>query len=191
LSKTSDRRDHLPELLARGPQNLEQQEGYVWTPIRARPRTEKILAGFCGRVDVDVYLPLVRRRRRYQRRTVVTFVPMFAGYVFARLPEGDASPLYDCNKIAWVLPVREQDEIALLDELRGIRIIELAELEKDIEVRPELKPGTPVVVAQGPFRGVCGIIERRHGRTRLTVNVDMLGQCVTVEVETTAIDIDS
>ena len=59
---------------------------------------------------------------------------------------------------------------------------QLAQTE-EIEVMPEIVPGEAVRITGGPMHGVTGIVERRVGRVRVTVNVEILGQSVAVEMD--------
>jgi len=162
-----------------------------WTAIHTRPRCEKKVAEFAAGRGIINYLPLVKRRKRYQRRNVETFVPMFTGYVFARLAEDEREYLYQFQKVAYILPVRSAaEEEELVAQLCNVRTIELADLEKDVIVNPELVPGKQVVIAEGPLKGCRGVVERRGNRARVTVNLELLGSSVSTELNLEEINIE-
>jgi transcriptional antiterminator RfaH len=169
---------------------IEAVAGSRWTAIHARPRCEKQLESFCRKNGIPCYLPLRRRAKRYQRRTVETFLPMFPGYVFARLEPDDKGILYQSNRIAAILPVSETEEPRLISELRSIQILEQASLEEQLMVNPELKTGDVVLITAGPLQGTCGIVEQRRNTTRVTVNVEILGQSVSAELDVGEVEID-
>ncbi len=169
---------------------IQIEEGGCWTAVRARPRCEKKIAEFARVHGIRHYLPLLRRRRRYQRRRVESMIPMFPGYLFAQINAESLPRLLQCQKIVRVLRVTDRQERQLVRELNDIRIIELAELEKDLEVNPELVPGINVLIASGPLQGCHGIVERRDQRTRITVNLNLLGSSVSAHLDLTEIDIE-
>ena len=163
--------------------HIEHEQGTHWTAVRTKPRCEKIVAEHCRRYDIACYLPLRRRAARYQRRTVETFLPMFPGYIFAQLGNVTKDVLVQSHKTVAILPIDDAQEATLIDELRDIQTLEQASLEADLTVQPELMQGKPVRITGGPLAGLRGIVNRRHEKTRVTVNVEMLGQSVSAELD--------
>ncbi|MCF7855526.1 MAG: hypothetical protein K9N51_12060 [Candidatus Pacebacteria bacterium] len=160
-----------------------QQEDSRWTAVHTRPRCEKIVAKYCCRHNINHYLPLRRRAKRYQRRTVETFLPLFPGYVFVQVSAEQRSVVMHSGRVAALLPTDDASEIRLIEELRTIQAMENATLAAELVVQPELVPGKPVLITKGPLQGTNGIVERRHHKTRVTVNVDLLGQSVSVDLD--------
>ncbi len=168
---------------------IRQKPGFSWTAVYTRPRCEKVVADHCARCRVACYLPLRRRAKRYQRRTVETFLPMFPGYVFVQLDSASRVALLRSHKVVTVLPVDSVQEARLVAELGEIQRLEQAELECELEVGPDLVVGKPVVITAGPLRGLTGIVERRHTRCRVSINVEMLGQSVSAELDVGDVEI--
>lgn len=52
-----------------------------------------------------------------------------------------------------------------------------------VEVMPFLERGRRVRVTAGPLRGLEGMVQRVKGRTRIVLNVDMIRQAVSIEVD--------
>ena len=165
------------------PLNITAMEGTLWTPVSVRPRCEKIVAQYARGIGLTYYLPLRRRIARYQRRNVETFLPMFPGYLFVQISQSDAERLVRCNKIARILRMDENLEFQLIRELQSLMILENASLEAELIVAPELVEGILVEVVTGPFRGMLGVVEKREKSTRISVNVEMLGQSVSVDLD--------
>jgi transcription antitermination factor NusG len=165
------------------PITIESQPGASWVPAYCRPRTEKVVADYCQRHGIPCYLPLLLRRKRYQRRTVETLLPMFPSYVFVQIGPETRSVFLECHKIVQVVDVDGGQERALITELNELRRLESAKYEVELEVMPELQPGTPVAVTDGPLRGTTGIIETRKGKTRVIVNIELLGSSVVAEMD--------
>lgn len=162
---------------------ITQQPPLLWTPVHVRPRCEKVVAQYCRGIDLHAYLPLMRRAARYQRRTVETYIPMFPGYLFVQLGPQETEALVRCNKIATILRITPVQENELIAELRSLQILESNNQKAELIVSPELVPGTAVEVIDGPFRGMVGVVVKRAKNTRLSVNVEMLGQSVSVDLD--------
>ena len=160
-----------------------------WTAVRTRARCEKQVAGFCEGRGFAHYLPLRRRAKRYQRRTVETWLPMFPGYLFAQLSPEDATVLVQCGKVVTILRVAPPQEIGLVQQLRDIQCIEAQSRTHEVEVHPELVAGRAVLITAGPMAGTTGIVERRTHQTVVTINVEILGQAVAVILDAGDVDL--
>ena len=165
--------------------------GLRWTAVHAKPRTEKVLANYCAQHALDHYLPLRRRAQRYQRRTVETFLPMFPGYLFVQLDEDRKSILVRSHKVVSVLAVSEAGEATLVRELQAVQCLEAAGRQSELTVQPEIVSGRPVRVVAGPLKGMEGIVEKRNRQTRVSVNVDILGQSVSVDLDIEELEVES
>lgn len=162
---------------------IEHSEGSLWVPAYTKPRCEKVVHTYCDRHGIACYLPLMRRAERYQRRTVETFLPMFRSYVFVQINDQVRPLLLRSHKVLHFVGVTDEQEEVLIDELRDIQTMEAAQTDVELVVLPDLVPGQPVAITDGPFKGMRGIVERRRNRTRVTVNVDLLGQAVSAEID--------
>jgi hypothetical protein len=61
---------------------IELRDDVHWAAVMTKPRYEKVVARYCASYGITCYLPLRRRADRYQRRTVVTWLPIFLSCLF-------------------------------------------------------------------------------------------------------------
>jgi transcription antitermination factor NusG len=150
-----------------------------WFVLQTKSRQEKILSRDLQQQRVAHFLPLTKVIRYYGGRRFEVELPVFPGYVFLKGCLDDAYAADRTRRISHI--IRVHDQIRLEQEL----------LELNVAVNggavlcpyPYLKVGTRVVVRSGPFRGLQGVIEN-HGRASLLIlQVDMLGQAVSMEIE--------
>lgn len=170
--------------------DIRQTAGMTWSPVYTKPRCEKVAEEYCRRYGIPCYLPLVRRAKRYQRRTVETFLPMFRSYLFAQLGDDSRSQIVQSHKIVRLVDVTLGQEQGLVRELNDILRLEQLQVQTDLVVLPGLQPGQAVVVTDGPFKGMTAIVARRRSLTRVTVNIELLGQAVTAEMDVGEIEPD-
>jgi len=154
-----------------------------WTAVYTKPRCEKVVNEYCRRHSIACYVPLRRRAKRYQRRTVETFLPMFSGYVFVQLHPEMKTILLESHKVVTVLQIEDTQEDLLIHELNQLQQLEQLQLEEDLIVQPKLIPGTPVQVVVGPLAGLTGIVQHRKNKARVSINVEILGQSVSAELD--------
>lgn len=151
-----------------------------WFVAHTRARNEKALVEDLTRMGVFHYLPLVPRETRSPRtgRISRSTVPVFPGYVFFHATEEQRYRALMTHRIAKVLVVPNQAQ--LVAELRRIHC--LIHSRQDFFVAYRLEVGDWGRILAGPLRGLEGVVLRRSGRWRLSMNVTILGQGVQVEV---------
>lgn len=161
-------------------------EGGRWYVAHTRSRHEKILAQELGRLQIPYYLPLAQKmtRSRTTRRISRSQVPVFPGYLFFNATQEQRYSALRTNRIAHVLEVSDQER--LVRELTSIRL--LLSTEHDFLVSARLKVGDWGRITSGPLVGLEGVITRLTGRFRLTMNVTILGQSVSIEVDRDTIE---
>jgi len=150
-----------------------------WMVIYTKPRQEKSLARDLLRQTIPFYLPLVKKTLQYTRRRMVSFAPLFDGYLFMLGAEKERALSLATNRVLRVLPVN--DGHRLITDLRQIERLIRANVPLTVEAR--LRPGMRVRVRNGIFVGVEGVVLRRRGETRLLVSVNFLQQGASVEIE--------
>lgn len=155
-----------------------------WKVLFVKPRTEKKITLFCKLFNLPYYLPLREKMRVVQRRHITVRTPVFPGYVFARLDAHQRLKLLQTNLLVRVL---EPDNPRLL--LRNLVMVRRA-----LRVNPSLEPEQPLLkgrlvrIINGPFMGVEGRVTRIAGKMKVVINVELIGQAVSVTAEISQIE---
>ena len=157
---------------------LDALEGRWWV-AHVKPRQEKALAWDVARWGGAYFLPLYEKKHRRRGRSWKAVLPLFPGYVFLCGDEAQRSRALETRRIANVIPVLDQE--GLVRELSGIQRMLAAGLA--VDPFPGLQRGRRCRVRSGALADLEGCIERRAGRTRFVVNVDILGQAAAVEID--------
>lgn len=150
-----------------------------WHVLHTRSRQEKALAESLDARGLEYFLPLIKAPRYYGRRKLVSELPLFPGYVFLR---GTLDEVYEADRtkrVAHVIAVN--DQARLEEELAAIR--QALASEATFDPFPYLVRGVRVEVIAGPLRGIRGMVESRTRRDRLILQVDVLGQATSVEID--------
>ena len=155
-----------------------------WYACRTNPRAEKKVARLLEGAGFEWFLPLIEEERRWSDRTKVIEVPLFPGYVFARFILSDLSRILDLPPISTVArpagyptPIRDEVMDAIRRMVEGVN--ETGELPRNEDYLVE---GDDVMVTEGPFRGMKGLLLAARGRARVVVRVEALRQATSVEV---------
>lgn len=150
----------------------------VWHVLHVKPRCEKKMAEYCGVHALASELPLREETKVYQRRRVTVHKPVFPGYVFVRFTAEERVSVLKSN-----LVVRD---LAVIDQAQFTR--QLEQIRQALAVDPTLDAcaaftaGRRVRIAAGPFMGLEGVVQTVRGKTRVMLNVEMIGQALSVEV---------
>jgi transcription antitermination factor NusG len=156
-------------------------DNQLWTPVRTKVKREKKLAEYCLANNIIHYLPLRLSIKRYDKKNVTFHVPMFPGYFFCNLSSEIFKLLLKSHNVLYRVDMDTGTEPQLINELNALIILEKISAEKEIIIKPEIVQGKKVTVTTGPLTGVLGIIKRRKNKEAVTINIEILGQSVTVE----------
>lgn len=156
--------------------------GVKWHVLQTKSRQEKALSETLQSMKIKHFLPIVQVQRIHGGRKAKVELPLFPGYLFLHGTVDEAYVADRTKRVAKVIPVF--DQIRLGEELRSLELaINAGNEASQFDPFPYLKSGIRVEVVSGPLRGVRGVIEDRRKRDRLILQVDVLGQATSVEVD--------
>lgn len=156
----------------------ERPAGRSWYVLHVKPRTEKKVMLYLSRYGCFRYLPLVAKITKVQRRKVRREIPVFPGYVFARLSPDERLEMLRTNLVVDTIFVTRPREM----------IHQLRQVEHATRVSPEMrrtnpfKAGDYVRVVSGPMRGMEGYVKREGPDATICLNVEILGAAVEMAI---------
>ena len=162
---------------------FEISEDRVWTPVHTRPRCEKKFMTWCEKFSITAYLPLRIKAKTIGKKVYKSFIPMFPGYTFAWLNSESKHKINQTNTVVSFIDLNRPQEESLVRDLRGIVLMEHMQELDELEVSPEITVGKEVKIKSGPLRGLFGIVQKRKGVHRVVVNVEMISQSVSMEID--------
>jgi transcriptional antiterminator RfaH len=159
-----------------GPKPFIVEQGLRWYTLQAKPKREEQVEKKLRDLNLEVFLPWIRMRRRIGTRYRWVLEPLFPGYLFSRLD------LVLVGKAARYCP-------GVKDFVRfGSQIPEIAESVVDelMERCPEgvaqigpppLQKGQSVVIREGPLSGLEAVFDHQlGGKERISVLLEFLGR---------------
>jgi len=153
----------------------------AWYAIRTRSRHEKLVHQQLISRDLEAFLPLVDRRRRWKDRWKTVSFPLFPGYCFARFPYQDRLSVLTAVGVVQILGINGHASPIPDAEIEAVRILVTSTLPLD--PHPYLREGMEVEVIRGPLAGVRGVLIRKGTRARLVVAVHLIQQAASVELD--------
>lgn len=156
-----------------------------WWVAHTKSRNEKALAHDLIRSKISYFLPMSWKVRRRSRRTIRSLLPLFSGYLFFCGEENQRIELLRTDRVANLIEVKDQEK--LLGEL--LQIEQALRAGAPLTPYKYIKVGQQCRVIAGPLLGLQGIVVRSRGATRLVLQVNMLGQAASVEIDIDMIEI--
>ncbi len=174
MLKTSDN----PPIIWPVSKPIKDFEGSWWV-AHTKSRNEKALAKDMIEKNICYFLPMTQKISHIRGRKVKSLLPLFSGYLFFCGGEQQRLEALRTNRVANIIEVKQQQ--ALVRELSRIEfaINSGAELQKHEYV----KTGQHCRVISGPLKNIEGIVQKTKTSARLILQVDMLGQAASVEVD--------
>ncbi|MBC8471800.1 MAG: UpxY family transcription antiterminator [Planctomycetes bacterium] len=165
-------------------ESIRDFEGQWWV-VHTRSRNEKALAQDLISKDISYFLPMSWKVRRKSRRTIRSFLPLFSGYLFFCGREDQRVEILKTNRVAHLIEVDNQQQ--LLDEL--VQVNQALQSGAPLTPHKYIKEGQRCRVIAGPLIGLEGIVVRSNNVTRLVLQIDMLGQAASVEIDVDMIEV--
>jgi transcriptional antiterminator RfaH len=159
-----------------------------WYAVQTKPRKEAAVLAALGRAGIEAYCPRIRQWRRRRKVRVRGEVPLFPGYLFARL-----TFLEDYARVRWtpgLLRVVTSGGVAveIPEQMMGeVRAMEKAGNRRGL--RPVALPvGSRVYVKEGPFAGFEGrVAESLSGGERVRILIELFRRQAALEVDETVL----
>lgn len=150
-----------------------------WYVAHCRSRSEKAFAHDLCRLNIDYYLPLVPRTIFSGGRKRKALHPLFPSYVFFAGEEETRLAALRTDRLANVLPVRDQD--ALISELTSVE--KALSSDFSIDLYRHVAIGQRCRIRSGPLEGVTGTVVERTDVVTFVVEVSMLRQGAAMQVD--------
>ena len=146
-----------------------------WYCLYTKPRQEALAAQSVLDAGFDVLAPRMEVRRVLRGKAVVSELPLFASYIFAGVQnEEDMGKLRYLRGVVRVVGFGKEgrslkiptDILAALDSFLDDQVYRLKE---------ELRAGDPVMVLEGPLKGVEAVFKSGiHGTERASILFEIL-----------------
>jgi len=154
-----------------------------WYALYTRSRFEKKLLCELAARDVEVFLPMREVISRWKDRKKKIWVPLFPGYIFVNhvdTPENRYRVLNIPGAVRFVDACGRANPVPE-EQIMAIR--RFLEASLSIDPYPYIKIGTQVEVIAGPLNGVKGMLIKKRGKFRFVLQVDMIKQAISVEID--------
>ena len=158
-----------------------QQDNKKWIAVYTKPRHEKTVENELLKKGFEVYLPILKERRKWSDRKKWVEFPLFRSYIFVRTEIKNS--LFVLQTMGVVKVIKFGGEIAVIqnDSIQAIKLmIEGGYMPEAIDY---FVKGETVEVKNGPLKGLIGEVIRVDNNDRLLVRVDAIQHSISVQID--------
>lgn len=160
--------------------NLENEQLH-WFPLHVRARHERLIRDELDKRGYEVYLPMIKRRRRWSDRYKTIESPLFSGYLFVRIDKRLKFYVLEIPGVQGFIIF--QGEMAYIPDFQIDFIRRMLERPETFEVvNKVIKTGHHVRIISGPFIGMKGIVKELKNKSRFYINIDHIQHTISIEV---------
>jgi transcription termination/antitermination protein NusG len=161
-----------------------------WFALYVKSRHEFAVENELTGKGVEVFLPAVKKIRKWKDRKKLVDFPLFPGYLFIHtLPKAEElSTVIRTRGVVRVISGEAGCPAAVPEaEICALKL--LMGSGAQIDIYPHLKEGVRVRVRRGMLQGAEGVITRKDGRLTLLVNIEILGRSLGVPLSPEDVDV--
>jgi transcription termination/antitermination protein NusG len=155
----------------------------AWYALYTRSRFEKKMLSELTDRDVEVFLPMREVISRWKDRKKRIWIPLFAGYIFINHIDTPENRYRILNIPGAVRFVGHEGYAEQIPEDQILSVRRFLESSISVDSYPYMQVGTRVEVIAGPLKGIQGILVEKRGRFRFVLQVDLIRQAVSVEID--------
>jgi transcription antitermination factor NusG len=152
-----------------------------WYAIYVQPSHEAQVAKRFNIRDIESYLPQYRVERRWKNRcTAKLDLPLFPGYIFARIAVSERVRILEVPSVLFMVGTAGRPT-PLPD--RDIEILRAGLQVRNANPHPFLTVGERARIQRGALAGMEGVVLRRKNGLRVVISLDLIMQSISVEVD--------
>jgi len=153
----------------------------IWVALYTKPRHEKTVAFELEKKGHEIYLPLLRVRRKWSDRKKWVDFPLFKSYLFARISNENRISLISAPGLVRIIKFGEKIAIVNNSSIESIKLMlngGYNPTSTDYFIK-----GDPVLVQSGPLKGLIGEVIRIDNHNRLLVRIDAIKHSISIDIE--------
>ena len=155
----------------------------AWYALYTRSRFEKKLMTELSSRSIEVFLPMREVLSRWKDRKKRIWVPLFPGYIFVNQIQTPANRYLVLNVPGAVRFVGHEGHAEPVPDEQIDAVRRFLEASISVDPYPYLRVGNRVEVIAGPLKGIQGILVNKKGKFRFILQVDLIRQAISVEID--------
>jgi len=154
-----------------------------WFALYTRSRFEKKMLIELTDRRIETFLPMREILSRWKDRKKKIWIPLFPGYIFVNQVNTAENRIRILNIPGAVRFVGLEGRAQPIPDEQIQNVRKFLESSIAVDPYPYMRVGSRVEVIAGPLKGLRGILVKKRGRFRFVIQVDLIRQAVSVEID--------
>ena len=157
-------------------ENDNHKNERAWYALYTKPRCEFKAAEQIEEINISYYLPTITRIKQWSDRKKKVVEPLLRGYIFIFANEKERVVSLETQSI--VRCVFDRGRPAKIPEWQIDSLKKMLESKADLLIKEGLVLGSKVLIKDGPFSGVIGIVQETDNGNSIAVLIDLLNRSI-------------
>jgi transcription antitermination factor NusG len=152
-----------------------------WFALYTKPKAEFKAEEQLKAVGVEHYLPVIIKEKQWSDRKKKITEPVIRGYIFIYADEKQR--LLALEQYSIVRCVFDRGRAAKIPAWQIDNLKKMLNTKSEIFLHDGLIPGKKVMIKNGPFEGIIGIVkEYEDGKKTIAVSIDLLNRSIITHI---------
>jgi transcriptional antiterminator RfaH len=148
----------------------------AWFALYTKSRSEFKAAEQLNSIEVQYYLPVITKWKKWSDRKKKITEPILKGYIFILADEKERKISLEQPSV--VRCVFDNGRPAKIPEWQIENLRKMLSNDSDFMIQDSLVPGVKVKIREGPFEGIIGVVHESDNGKTIAVSIDLLRRSV-------------
>ncbi len=152
----------------------------LWYALYTKPRQEFKAELQLSAIGIETYLPTITSLRQWSDRKKRVTLPLLPGYIFIKVDNQERAKALEQPSI--VRCVYDRGKPAIIHEFQIQNLKNFIKEEAEYRILQGLVKGNKVIIKDGPFKGVIGILMEDSDGKSLAVSIELLNRTIITHI---------
>ena len=154
-----------------------------WFAVYTKYKCEKLVLDRLIKKDIETYLPLLQKTRKYGKRIRHNSVPLINCYVFVKIATTEITKVLETENVISFLKIGNE-MIAIPNAEINILKKVVGEIKEDIELNTEgIEIGETVEIISGNLTGMKGSFLGKSSKKNFQIELNHIGYNLLIQVD--------
>ncbi len=145
-----------------------------WYAVYTKYKSEKLVAEHLQAKNIEAFTPLLKKVKRYQKKTKTHFYPLINNYTFVKINEKERKKVLETKNVLGFLKIGSDLPHIPKEEINTLKRVVGENLEIDLFNSPD-KIGEEVEIIQGALTGMKGQLVSVFNKSEFIIQLKQLG----------------
>lgn len=162
-------------------------DNFNWFALYTRSRAEKKVYTALTRRNINAFLPMRKVMRQWSDRKKMVEAPLFNSYIFVNITEKEHLPALQIDGVVRFVSFEGKAVPIPPQQIEAIKAYLGEGAPEYNESQEALEAGVNIEITRGPMMGLNGILLTLHGKHRVKIEIECVGQSLIIDLPRTSL----